>query len=73
MKQPNQLTTKMVNGVIEWDLYEFFRAPGIYYYVDGDVKEKYDSGPSMRPDLYGYRLGTEEEVDRIEELRQKKK
>jgi hypothetical protein len=50
---------------IEWNLYAFFRAPGIYYYADNDTGKirYYDSGPSMMSNIYGYRLGTKEEVD----------
>ena len=53
------------NASIEWDLYEFFRAPGIYYYSDGALQQwsRFGSGPSMKPKIYGYRLGTREEVD----------
>ena len=50
---------------IEWDLYAFFQAPGIFYHSDADPRKThfYRSGPSMLPDKYGYRLGTKEEVD----------
>ena len=50
---------------IEWDLYDFFQGPGIYYHSN-DKSEKisyYGSGSSMKPHIYGYRLGTEEEID----------
>jgi hypothetical protein len=49
---------------IEWDLYDFFQAPGIYYYSDEtpDKVSYFGEAPSMRPSLYGYRLGTDEEI-----------
>ncbi len=75
LNESNQPTAEKMNSVIEWDLYEFFQAPGIYYESDDGTRKKcyYGSGPSMRPDLYGYRLGTREEVDKFEKLKQKKK
>lgn len=56
---------------IHWDLYEFFRAPGIYYHLVGDTGKirQYGSGPSMMPHIYGYRLGTKEEVDVFKKFR----
>lgn len=50
---------------IEWKLYAFFRAPGIYYYSDNGTEKirYYGLGPSMISNVYGHRLGTKEEVD----------
>jgi hypothetical protein len=50
---------------IEWDLYDFFQGPGIYYHSDEKPEKTsyYGSGSSMKPHIYGYRLGTEEEID----------
>ncbi len=58
---------------IEWELYEFFRAPGIYYYSDNDTGNirYYGSHSSMMSHLYGYRLGTKEEVNVFRKLNQK--
>lgn len=58
------------NLFIEWKLYGFFRAPGIYYYTDTDTGKirYYDSGPLMMSNIYGYRLGTKEEVDILRKL-----
>ena len=55
---------------IKWNLYEFFRAPGIYYYSDHDPRKihYYNSDPLMMPHIYGYRLGTREEVDIFKRL-----
>lgn len=60
---------------IEWDLYEFFQAPGIYYEKNGELSEAhfYNSGPSMRADIYGYRLGTPEEIETIRMKSSKKR
>jgi hypothetical protein len=56
---------------IYWDLYEFFRAPGIFYHSNGDTGkiQHYRIGPSMMPQKYGYRLGTKEEVDVFKKLK----
>jgi hypothetical protein len=55
-----------------WILYEFFRAPGIKI----DNESKYDQAPWMNSTLYGYRIGTQEEIDiiqkEIEDIRTKK-
>ena len=52
---------------IIWDLHEFYRAPGIYYYSNGDKGQIYYDNPApfMHPDVYGYRLGTREEIDSL--------
>ncbi len=59
------LNTNETTLPIEWNLYAFFHAPGIYYHSGKDTGKLhyYGSGPSMIPDNYGYRLGTKEEVD----------
>ncbi|CAF3238270.1 unnamed protein product [Rotaria socialis] len=58
-----------------WNLYEFFRAPGIYYYSNDDTGRVsyYGADISMITDLYGYRLGTQEEVQVLKKLNQKNK
>ncbi|CAF1085516.1 unnamed protein product [Rotaria sordida] len=60
---------------IEWNLYDLFRAPGIYYHSDGDIGKirYYGSDPLMMPDIYGYRLGTREEVHVFKKLHQENK
>jgi hypothetical protein len=75
MLEESQVSTDdMIAAAIEWDLYDFFRAPGIYYYSDdGTGKIRYyGSGPSMKHEIYGYRLGTREEVDVFKRLNQNK-
>jgi hypothetical protein len=65
--------TDELPAIIEWDLYEFFRAPGVYYYSDHD-KDKiryYGADPSMMTHMYGYRLGTPEEVHELKNSNQK--
>lgn len=54
----------------EWNLYEFFRAPGIYYFMDknSDQIHYYGSDSLMAPHTYGYRLGAKEEVNLYEKL-----
>lgn len=63
------------NEMIRWDLYEFFRAPGIY--CEGNEEKPttyfYASGPSMKAKIYGYRLGTPEEIDTIRMKSSKKR
>ncbi len=56
---------------IEWDLYAFFVAPGIFYHSDEDARKihYYGSAPWMISDKYGYRLGTKEEVDVMKKLK----
>ena len=57
---------------IKWNLYEFFHAPGIYYYSDYGIGKihYYSSHPLMMPHIYGYRLGSREEVDLFKRLDQ---
>jgi hypothetical protein len=59
-----QRGNEIITSPNEWNLYEFFQAPGIYYYSDDTTLKLsyYGSGESMKPHIYGYRLGTEEEV-----------
>ena len=61
--------------LIEWDLYEFFRAPGVCFYSNGDSGEKYlyHSGASMKADVYGFRLGAREEIDSWREKHRKER
>lgn len=58
---------------IEWDVYSFFHAPGIFYRPDGENGKThfFRSGPLMMPDKYGYRLGTKEEVDLLKNTKPK--
>ncbi|CAF3339053.1 unnamed protein product, partial [Rotaria sp. Silwood2] len=75
MLEDSQHTNDSQNTLpIEWNLYDFFRAPGIYYRPDDDNDvEKilyYGSDPSMMPNIYGYRLGTLEEVHVLKKLNQ---
>lgn len=51
----------------DWQLYWFFRAPGIYHRSDTDSRKifYYKSDPLMKADVYGYRLGTREEVQEL--------
>jgi hypothetical protein len=75
LKKSNQITDEAMNSPVEWNLYEFFRGPGIWYYSQGNTGKicYYGLGPSMRSDLYGYRRGLVEEVDRLNKLIEKKK
>lgn len=60
-------------GTIEWDVYSFYHAPGIFYRPDDENGKThfFRSGPSMMPDKYGYRLGTKEEVDLLKSMKAK--
>lgn len=60
---------------IKWNRYEFFRTPGIYYQTDGETGKVhyYGSDPRMRPDTYGYRFGTKEEVQVFQKTKAKNK
>jgi hypothetical protein len=71
LKNSQLLSRDAITPSIEWNLYSFFRAPGIYYHSDNDTGKihHYHSGPSMIPDIYGYRLGTKEEVDVFKRLK----
>jgi len=70
LKDSQLLNSDAIAPPIEWNLYAFFRAPGIYYHSDNDTGKiyYYNSGPLMIPDIYGYRLGTKEEVDVFKRL-----
>ena len=71
LRQPQ---TDELPSPIEWELYEFFRAPGIYYYHSDNDTGKiryYGSHSSMKSYLYGYRLGTKEEVNVFRKLYEK--
>ncbi len=75
LKNSQLSNTDEINTPIEWNLYAFFRAPGIYYYSENDTGKirYYGSGPLMMPDIYGYRLGTKEEVDVFKRLTSEEK
>ncbi|CAF3754531.1 unnamed protein product, partial [Rotaria sp. Silwood1] len=76
MLEDSQQTINKENiSSIKWNLYEFFRAPGIYYHSDGDIGPilYYGTNSLMIPDIYGYRLGTLEEVNVIKKLNQENK
>lgn len=70
----NQPTNEAMILPLEWELYSFFQGPGIYYSTDSDTNNIfiYGSDPSMKPHLYGYRLGSAEEVDKLKKLNEKK-
>ena len=74
LQQASEAETNLPSRTIEWNLYDFFRAPGIYYEtIDGKTATYfYGSGPSMQADMYGYRLGTPEEIDTMRKKFSKK-
>ena len=65
LKRTSESNAHDEHSSIEWNLYEFFRAPGVCFYSEGDKGEAYyyGSGALMKADIYGYRLGAREEID----------
>ncbi len=70
------LATTLETPNNHWILYEFFRAPGIELedsksesdeILGNNVNKdlQYHEAPWMNPKLYGYRIGTQEEIDTI--------
>ena len=67
-------TEDMIALAIEWDLYDFFRGPGIYFHSDDGARKHryYGTAEFMKPNVYGYRLGTREEVDVLRTINKNK-
>ncbi|UJR08372.1 hypothetical protein I4U23_012643 [Adineta vaga] len=54
-----------------WYLYDFYRKPGIYLKEENETMDNQQPLPWMDVDLYGFRLGTREELNNLIEFDKK--